>query len=216
MKIFIIASVLLSSSAFAQNLDINGFKSLMTARKATLEAVNAGMAKKMTTTGTVTENGQTCGYKLVSTQSILKIDGSRMLVLAKEKFSPANTPACRAAGYEGSSEESMLYYEVTPTLTSELADLDASASKIRSISRAGELVTMQVAADNDVLTITYDMTKSAFKNMIETKSSVHKVITENVADINPASVDLKEVYFCDNNDGDNSECTLGDWSDILW
>jgi len=217
MKNIIIASFLLSSTAFAQNLDVNGLKSLMTTRKVTLEAVNAGMSKKMTTTGTVKdENGQPCAYKLVSTQSILKIDGAKMLVLARERFSPANTPACRAAGYTASTDDSMLYYETTPTLATELADLDSSASSIRSISRAGELVTITVSADQDLLTLTYDMTKSAFKNMIETRSSVHKVVTENMADIDPKSADLKEVFFCDNNDGDNSECTLGDWSDILW
>ena len=212
MKTFILGSLLFSIPTFAQSIDINALKSLMTARQATLEKVNAGMTKKSITTA---KDGE-CGYMLTSIQSILKIDGEKVIVLAKEKFSPQNSPACRAAGYTASSEESIVYFAAKPSLASELADLDASAAEIKGILRAGETVTLTLLVAADNISMKYDLSKPSFKNLVLAQSSTYKTVTEDMADIDLKKVDLTKVLFCTDNDGDTSECTEGDYSDILF
>lgn len=222
MKLLIAGSmILMTSSSFAQSLDISSLKNLFTARKATLERVNAGMTKKIVTTA---KEGE-CGFMNTSTQSILKIEGDKVIILSKEKFQPQNTEACRTAGYTTSSESSILYYEEKPSLVNDLADLDESASTIRAINKAGEIVTLNLAVqstdENGVsstenVTVKYDLTKPSFKNLISSQSINYRTIIEDIADIDLTKVDLKKVSFCANNDGDTSECTEGDYSDILF
>ena len=223
MKLLFFGTLLLgTTTSFAQSLDVNGLKNLFTAKKETLEKVNVGMTKKITTTS---KEGS-CGIMLTSTQSILKIDGAKVIILSKEKFQPQNTEACRTAGYTATSESSILYYEAKPTLKNDLEDLDASAASIKSIVRSGEVVTMNLdvtkkEADNSAaavekVTIKYDLTKPSFKNMISSQSLNYKTEIQDLADIDVKKVDLTSVSFCDNNDGDTSECTEGNYSDILF
>jgi len=213
MKILILGSLLLgTSTSFAQSLDVNGLKNLFTAKKETLEKVHNGMTKKITTTS----KEDNCGILMTSTQSILKIAGEKVIILSKEKFQPQNTEACRTAGHTTSSDSSILYYETKPTLKNDLEDLDASAASIKSINRAGEIVTMNLDVTDEKVTIKYDLTKPSFKNMISSQSVNYKTEIQDVADIDVKKVDLTSVSFCDNNDGDTSECTVGDYSDILF
>lgn len=213
MKILILGSLLLgTSTSFAQSLDVNGLKSLFTAKKETLEKFNVGMTKKISTTS---KQGN-CGVLLTSTQSILKIENEKVIILSKEKLQPQNTDACRTAGHTTSSESSILYYEAKPTLKNDLEDLDASAASIKSITRAGEIVTMNLDVAEEKVTIKYDLTKPSFKNMISSQSLNYKTEIQDLADIDVKKVDLTSVSFCDNNDGDTSECTEGNYSDILY
>ncbi|MBA2403743.1 MAG: hypothetical protein H0V66_03145 [Bdellovibrionales bacterium] len=212
MKSLIIGSLLFSTAGFAQTIDLNGLKSLMTARKATLEKVNAGMTKKSITTA---KEGD-CGYMLTSIQSVLKIEGAKIIVLAKEKFSPQNSPACRAAGYTASTEESMLYFSPKPSIALDFEALDATAIDLRGIVRAGEIVTVNLANATDSVSMKYDLAKPSFKNLLLTQGLTYKTVTEDMADIDLKTVNLTKVLFCDDNDGDTSECTEGDYSDILY
>lgn len=221
MKTFILGSLLLvSTTSFAQSLDVNALKNLFSSRQATLERVNAGMTKKIITTA---KEGE-CGFMNTSTQSVIKIEGAKVIILSKEKFQPQNTEACRTAGYVSSSENSVLYYEEKPSLQNDLKDLDASASSIKAINKAGEIVTLNLAVESDNdgvrstenITVKYDLTKPSFKNMISSQSINYKTVIEDMADIDLTKVDLKNVSFCENNDGEISECVEGDYSDILF
>ena len=107
----------------------------------------------------------------------------------------------------------------------DLSDQDATAKKIKAISKAGEIVTMNVevsvedetgTATTEKVTIKYDLTKPSFKNMISSQSINYKTVIEDSADSDLSKVDLTKVSFCDNNDGDESECVEGDFSDILF
>lgn len=215
MKTLILGTLLLSStSGFAQNLDVGGLKKLLTTKKVILERVNAGMTKKMVTTS----SEGSCNYLQTSTQSVLKILDQKVIILSKEKFQPQNSEACRLAGYTTSSENSILYYEAKPSLDNDLSDLDVAAPSIKSITKAGEIITMNLveSTTSENVTIKYDLTKPSFKNIISSQSLTYKTTIEDVADIDLLSVDLRNVEFCDNNDGVRSECTLGDYSDILY
>ena len=222
MKTFIIASFILgTTTSFAQTLDVAGFKTLLTTKKATLEKVNAGMSKKIVTTS---KEGA-CGLMSTSFVSVLKIEGEKMYILSKEKIQPQNTEACRTAGYATSSETSIVYMEAKPTLANDLADLDKSADDIKSISKSGEIVTMNLDVESkgegdettvEKVTIKYDLTKPSFKDMISSQSINYKTLIEDVADVDLKKVDLTKVLFCDNNDDDKSECVEGNYSDILF
>lgn len=222
MKMLLLGSLLLSSTTtFAQALDMNGLKNLFTSRQVSLERVNAGMTKKIITTS----SEGACGIMTTATQIVLKIENDKMYILSKEKFQPQNTPACRTAGYTASSETNLVYIEDKPSLKNDLADLDESASSIKAINKAGEIVTLNVevkiedetgTATSEKVTIKYDMTKPSFKNMISSQSMNYKTVIEDQADSDLSKVDLTKVSFCDNNDGDESECVEGDFSDILF
>lgn len=222
MKTLLLGSLLLgTTTSFAQSMNISELKSLFTARKATLERVNAGMTKKIITTS----NEGACGLMTTATQIVLKIDGEKMFILSKEKLQPQNTQACRTAGYTASAENNIVYIEDKPSLENDLSDLDATASSIKAINKAGEIITLNVdvnvedesgTATSEKVTIKYDLTKPSFKNMISSQSINYKTLIEDVADSDLTKVDLTKVSFCDNNDGDESECVEGDFSDILF
>jgi hypothetical protein len=219
MKTLIIASLLLSTSAFAQNIDISTLKGLMTARKLTLEKINVGMSKKITSLNVAAyDDVPGCKFKQVSTQSVLKIEAQKVLVLAKNKNFPANTAACRDAGFSKPEDETgSIFYISKPSLDEDLKDLDAMAASIRSISRAGEIVSMEVFTEGLNVTIKYDLTKPSFKNMILSQDADSKTITEEVADIDISKVNLTKVSFCGIDEEGTFECTPeGDYSDILF
>ena len=222
MKMLLLGSLILgTTTSFAQSMNVNELKNLFSARKATLEKVNAGMTKKIITTS----SEGACGIMTTATQIVLKIDGEKMFILSKEKLQPQNSQACRTAGYTASAESAIVYLEDKPALANDLADLDATASNIKAINKAGEIVTLNVEVDvedesgtssNEKVTIKYDLTKPSFKNMISSQSINYKTVIEDLADSDLSKVDLTKVSFCDNNDGDESECVEGDFSDILF
>lgn len=222
MKTLLLGSLLLATTtSFAQSMNVSELKNLFTSKKATLEKVNAGMTKKIITTS----SEGACGLMTTATQIVLKIENDKMFILSKEKLQPQNTEACRTAGYTASVESSIVYLEDKPSLSNDLADLDATASSIKAINKAGEIVTLNVdvsiedesgTATSEKVTIKYDLTKPSFKNMISSQSINYKTVIEDQADSDLSKVDLKKVFLCDNNDGDESECIEGDFSDILF
>ncbi len=217
MNIFIILSFLLSStSIYAQSLSLESLKNLFTQNQVLLETVNPGMTKKVTTMGTLNSEKGNCNYRLQSMQTILKIQNDKMIVFAKEKFSPQKSSECIAAGYTTSTDSSLLYFQDKPSLKKDLSDLDLSASDIKTITQTGTIVSLSLQSSDDLMTFQYDLTKPSFKNLILSQGHSFKTSSEDLIDIDIKTIDLKKVLFCDNNDGDNSECSEGDYSDILF
>jgi hypothetical protein len=224
MKVLLVGILALgTSTAFAQNLTKAQLVTVLQSKKTVLEAVNVGMTKSMTTTSFATlEDGTKCDYTMSAVQTILKIDGDKIIVLSKENFSPVQTPVCVAGGMQP-YQESVVFFEAKPTLAQDLQDLNES--DVKSITRAGEIITMSVngvitnedgTTGNELVTVKYDLTKSSFKNLMLSQTAAAKIETMDAADIDVNSVNLTDVIFCENNDGDNSDCTRGDFSDILF
>lgn len=220
MKFLIVSSLLLSSTAFAQNIDLKTFKTLLTQRKVTLEKINQGMSKKLTTITKIPTELGPCELNETAVQTILKVEGDKIIVHSKENYVPAASAAC--AGFE-SQEVSVVFYEDKPSLELDLADLDASASDIKTISKAGDIVTMTLNArienedgttKTEIATVKYDLTKPTFKNLIYTQDSSRTITGTDMADIDVYSINLKKVLFCESADSDN--CAEGDFSDILF
>lgn len=224
MKAMIVGILALgSSTAFAQNLTKAQLATALTSKKAVLEAVSPGMSKSMTTTSFVAlEDGTKCNYTQSSVQTILKLEGEKMIVYSQENFRPEANPACTAAGME-TFQENVVFFEAKPTLAQDLKDLNDS--DVKTIVRAGEIVTMTVngvvtnadgTTASELVTVKYDLTKSSFKNLILSQSASTKVETAEAANVDVNTVNLTDVVFCENNDADNSDCTRGDFSDILF
>lgn len=220
MKALILSSLMFSSMSFAQNLDVKALKTLLTQRQMTLEKVNQGMSKKLATLTKIPTEIGFCELRETAIQTVLKIEGDKIIVHSKESYVPAATPAC--AGFE-TSEVSVLFYEDKPSLASDLADLDASAADIRSIAKAGEIVSMNLStvvteedgtSRTESVSVKYDLTKPSFKNLIFTQDSTSTTTGEDMADIDVYSINLQKVLFCDSNDSDS--CVEGDFSDILF
>ncbi len=178
------------------------------------------MSKKLSTFTKIPTEIGFCEMRESAVQTVLKIEGDKIIVHSKENYAPAATPAC--AGFEA-SEVSVLFYEDKPSLASDLADLDASTADIRSIAKAGEIVSMNlssVVTDDDgttrteAVSVRYDLSKPSFKNLIFTQDSTSTTTGEDMADIDVFSINLKKVLFCDSNDSDS--CVEGDFSDILF
>lgn len=224
MQALLITALLLTSPVFAQSVNLATFKSLLTERGAKLEQIKAGMSKEMITTGTIATNAGACNYRETARQSILKIEGDKLIVLSRERFQPAATEACAKAGYKSVSEN-ILFYQMKPTLLNFLADLDLSAAAIKNLARQGELVVMSMNIEgvdaqgqpqNEELVIKYDLSKSAFRNVIQQQGRDFTTTTQDTADIDPKSADLTNVLFCADNSGDTTECVQGNFSDILY
>lgn len=207
MKALLISSLLISSTSFAQALDVPALKKLMTQKKAVIEKINPGMSKKLSTITRIPTELGPCELTEELVQTVLKIEGEKIIVHSKEKYSPASTPAC--AGFE-SSEVGVVFFDGLPSLDKELEDLDASAKDITSISRAGDVVTMKI----ETATLVYDFNKPAFKNLISIKDTAFSTTSTDISDIDVNSISLKKVLFCESADSQN--CIEGDFSDILF
>jgi hypothetical protein len=211
MKTLIIGSLLFSTASFAQTIDVNGLKSLLTARQVSLERVNVGMSKKVVTTA---KDGD-CGYMTNSVLSVLKVDGDKIIIYKKTRFSPQNSAACRAAGYTAGYDENIVFFEDKPTLAKNLSDLDASAINIKGIGRAGEVINMTMDKGGEVVAFQYNLTKPFFKHLTSAQGSLFKTVVEDVADIDVKTVNLKEIALCDEEFSEAESCTIIDMSDIL-
>lgn len=220
MKFLILSSLLVSTTTFAQSIDVKAFKTLLTQKQAVLEKATPGMSKKVVTTA----KAQDCQYSQTAVQTILRIEGTKMIVHSKESLTLVPSSACTSAGYEN-YEETVVFYVEKPSLPSDLAALDASASSITSLVKAGEQVTMLMdvkETDEDGNTSTeklsfkYDLTKPSFRNLVLTEGEGFKTVVTDQADVDLNTVDLRNVTFCANDDEDNSDCVQGDFSDILF
>ncbi len=224
MKTFIVLSLMVSSASFAQSLTLTSLKSFMGQKQTVIERVNVGMTKQLVTTGKIAVDAAVCNYTTTTDQSVLKIEGDKIIIHSKEKFSPDASTACTTAQYTP-YEESIIFYSDKPSLTLDVLDLDAIAADVQTISRVGDLVTMVIKSTfeeddgtqtQDLVTYKYDFTKSSFKNLVQTQGSDFQTLSIDKTDINVNLVNLSNILFCDNNDGDNSECSQGDFTDILY
>lgn len=224
MKALLLLSAFVSTASFAQTLDVNGLKSLLTQRQSTLEKVTVGMTKQLVTTAQVKAASGVCKYTLTSLQTIVRLENnSKMIVLAQESLKTDGSKACTEAQVENFTEK-VLFFEDKPSLANDLADLDAGAADIISITKKGEEVLMTINATNtntdgtttkEKLDIVYDLTQSAFRNIKSTTAAEFKMVTTIAADVNVMSLDLKDVLFCDSAD-DKGSCVRGDFSDVLY
>ena len=221
--IFLAVLTFSSSSIFAQSMTVPALAALMTEKKAMLEKVNPGMTKKLTTSASLqTTDGWTCNYTQTTIQTVLKIEGSKMIILSQEEFTPEVSNACSKLNLEGFKEK-ILFYETKPSLQEDLTELQASEAS--SIMRSGDLITMMVngktsnpdgSTVSEVVTVKYDLSKPSFKNLVSTETKNYKAIMTDMADTNLGTVDLKQVVFCASADSQDSECVEGDFSDILF
>lgn len=211
MKFLIVTSLLFSTSLFAQTIDLKGVKTLMTQRQATLEKVYPGMAKQIVTlTKYPTEVGP-CVVTETSLQTVLKVEGDKIIVHAKEKYVPASTEACE--GFEA-QDVAVVFYQDRPSLALDMADLDEAASSIKGFVKNGDIITMMINAENESVTVKYDFSKPSFKNLIFTQDSAQTITGTDVSDVNLSTIDLSHVLFCESAESQN--CTEGDFSDILF
>lgn len=197
----------------------------MTDRQGMLGSVTPGMSKKVTSLGSfVTESGEECSYTSTATQTILKIQNEKLIVLSMESFAPQSTTACINANTQA-YEERILFYEEKPLLSSDLEALDKATPDLASLIRTGEIVTMKLnlkavqedgTTVTDLVTIQYDLSKPSFKNLVLNQGTGYSTTTTDITNIDPNSTDLSDVLFCENNDGDNGECVQGNYSDILF
>src|SRR5690606_29039361 len=104
-------------------------KQFMTTKQSAIESIKAGMSKKLSTRGKITLENGICNYTATSEQTVLKIEGEKIIILEENSFNPEQSEVCKAAGYEA-DEVSSLFYENKPSLAVDLADLDASAASI--------------------------------------------------------------------------------------
>ncbi len=217
MKTLLFATLLLSTGAFAQSMTVAGLKTLLTSKQAILERVNVGMTKATTTKSSISVEGADCNFTQTQVQSVLKIEGEKVIILSVENFVPESSVACTNSGYTSYSE-SVLFYEDKPSLTNDLADVDVITKDIRSVLRAGDLVTvvMNDSTNNDLVTMKYDLNKSSFKNLLLLSGAGYTVTTSDQIDIDVNKVDLKDVLFCESSESDKNECMRGDFSDILF
>lgn len=222
MKTLLIGSLLLTSTAtYAQSIDLNALKNLMTSKKESLEKINPGMAKKTIINA---KEGQ-CGTMTTLISTVVKVEAEHIIVHETEKFQSQNTQACRSQGVPTSSTSAVLYYAEKPSLTLEISDIEAFGSDLKSISRTGDVITMNIVMNdtnengtpvNENLTIQNDLNKSAFKYQILNQGLNHKTTTQDMPDTNLSTLDLKNIAFCESVDSDPSTCMTGDWSDLLF
>ena len=224
MKFLILSSLLVSTTTFAQSIDVKAFKALLTMKQAVLEKATPGMSKKVVTTAKVETDAGACEYSQTAVQTILRLEGTKMIVHSKESLTLVPSSGCIDAGYENYNETVVFYVE-RPTLAADLAILDASAANIKSLMKSGEQVTLLMDVEladeegntaKESMTFKYDLTKPSFRNLVLTEGEGFKTVVTDQADVDLNTVDLRNVTFCANDDEDSSDCVQGDFSDILF
>lgn len=211
MKVLLFGALFLSTASFAQTLNLASLKTLMTQKKALLENVYPGMSKKLTTVLKYETELGPCEVTETALQTVLRLEGEKIIVYSKETYKPAGTAAC--AGFESQSAD-VLFYEDKPSLTQELADLDETAPAIKTIVRSGDIVTLNLSSQGDLVTVKYDFSKPIFKNTLLIQDKDSTMTGSDLADVDIYSIDLRDVLFCDSADSD--QCSQGDWSDVLY
>ncbi len=218
MKLFTLAFLFASSSTFAQAIELSDLETIMNTQKLVLESVSVGMTKSIVSTGSIDVDGAECKFTQTQLQSIMRIDGQKMIVFSKESFVPEASTACTAGEFT-SYKENVLFNQDKPTVLKNISSLDAM--DIVSIAKNGNLISMVVndKIDDDStekVSLKYDLSKSLFRFEISTEGSNYLVNTADSANIDVNTVDLTDVLFCDNKDSDKKDCMRGNFSDILF
>lgn len=205
----------------AQGLNLDGFMNVLNQKKATLELLRPGMTKKLTTISTFeSEDGEICNYVQTSTQSVLKIEGDKMIVLSDESFKPGPEAGC--IGSEEFSEK-VLFFEDVPTLLG--LEKDLRETQVLFIALNGNLANLSVNAmgtDEDGnpatenLKLLYNLDRPLFKMVTKIEAELYTTTMTDMPDANLLSLDLTDVLFCPSADAQDEECAEGDFSDILY
>lgn len=214
-KLIAVCFMICSSFSYSATLGLPELKQLFELNKATLENVAVGMSKLVLTNSKIETESGDCLFTQTSLQSILKIENEKLIVLSQEKFVPEGSEACRKENIE-SFEQKVLFYEDKPFVENELALLEENAAKISSIESEGKMVSIKMNDGGNEVNLKFDFTQSMFRYLNSEASTDYSITTSNSTDINLNSIDLRDVLFCENNDGDNSDCVQGDFSDILF
>lgn len=205
----------------AQSLNLDGFVSLLSAKKASLEVLYPGMAKKLTTVSSFeSEDGAVCNYVQTSAQTVLKIEGDKMIILSDESFKPGPEAGC-----EGSEEfsEKVLFFEDVPTLVGLEADL--RETQVQSIIVNGNVTNLNVVATgmdedgnpaSESLKLLYNIGMPLFKMVSRIEGELFTTTMSDLPDANLFSLDLTDVLFCPSADAQDEDCAEGDFSDILF
>jgi hypothetical protein len=218
MKIFTLAFLFASSSTFAQAIELSDIESLMTSQQTVLENVSVGMTKNIVSTGTIDVNGADCKFTQTQLQSIMRIDGAKMIVFSQESFVPESSTACTAGEFKA-YKENVLFNENKPTLSASVSALNAL--DIVSIAQSGNLVSILIndkigENKSEQVTLKYDLSKSTFRNELSTSGSNYEVTTSDSANIDVNAVDLSDVLFCASKESNKNDCMRGNFSDILF
>jgi hypothetical protein len=209
MKLLALSALLLSSSTFA--LTLPEFKAQADAAKSTWAANHVGQTKVVTISG----SADNCTYSTTSTQTVLKFESGKLIILAQDKFTPAATPECQALNYQA-FEEKILFYQDLPGVVADLAYLDDPETQVSALTQNGTVVELVMTMSGVPVIAAYDLAQSGFQNLISTSSEGVTTTVAASPDLDVNALDLSNVLFCDNNDGDNSECSEGNFSDILF
>jgi hypothetical protein len=205
----------------AQSLNLDSFMRVLTQKKASLEFLRPGMTKKLITISSFeSEDGEVCNYEQSSLQSVLKIEGEKMIVLSDETFTPGPEAGC-----EGSEafREKVLFFEDVPTLSQLEADL--RQTQVLTINLNGNLAQLNVKAagvDEDGnpmmenLKLLYNLNMPLFKMVSKIESELYTTTMTDMPDANLITVDLTNVLFCPAADSQDEDCAEGDFSDILF
>lgn len=205
----------------AQSLNLDGFINILAQKKASLEVLRPGMAKQLTTISSFeSEDGSICNYVQTSAQTVLKIEGDKMIVLSDESFKPGPEAGC--AGSEEFSEK-VLFFEDVPTLTGLESDL--RGTQIQSIMLNGNVASLNVTASgmdedgtpiSENIKLLYNLGMPLFKMVSRIEGELYTTTMTDLPDANLMGVDLTDVLFCPSADSQDEECAEGDFSDILF
>ena len=222
MKVLIFFLFAFSSPIIsAQSLNLDGFMNVLAQKKASLEVLRPGMAKQLTTVSSFeSEDGAICNYVQTSTQTVLKIEGDKMIVLSDESFKPGSEAGC-----EGSEEfsEKVLFFEDVPTLAGLEADLRQTL--VQSIVVNGSIANLNVTVSgvdeegnpaSESLKLLYNLSQPLFKIVSRIEGELYTTTMTDLPDANLMGVDLRDVLFCPSADAQDEECAEGDFSDILF
>jgi hypothetical protein len=208
MRSLLLLALFVTPTVYAQGLSFNEFKSLLTAKKETLEKVYQGQSKKLVSFSDFDTDLGTCKFTETIVQTVLKIEDDNVILHSKESFIPAQSKAC-----EGQEAQEVAYitFEEKPTVATEVKEFEAIEKEINSISKEKDIVTLVLSADGQKATYKYDLSKSFFNYLLVAEDSLTKITGEDIADVDVYSIDLTKVLFCE-----ADYCTEGDWSDILF
>lgn len=205
----------------AQSLSLDGFMGVLAQKKADLEVLRPGMAKQLTTVSSFeSEDGSICNYVQTSTQTVLKIEGDKMIVLSDETFKPGPEAGC-----VGSEEftEKVLFFEDVPTLVGLESDL--RETQVQSIMVNGNIANLNVMATgtdeegnpaSENLKLLYNIGMPLFKIVSRIEGELYTTTMSDLPDANLMAVDLTNVLFCPSADAQDEECAEGNFSDILY
>ena len=213
MKAYFFIVLLFPLNGQTQSLDLSGLKKLLSLQKETHELVYPGMSRSLTTLTKIKSDSGTCEFKETAVQTVLKIEGSKLIIHSRENFTTNGSKTCAELDLEN-GEETILFYEERPTLELTFQGFESISSQIKSLSRVGDVVSMSLAESEEEIITKYDVSKPAFSFMTQSNTSSSVSTGKSAPDQDVNQLNLSDVVFCATEDSD--ECVSGNFSDILF